>query len=234
METRELNERSPLRILERSIHGGLGAGNLGAVVARHGVGKTAFLVGVALDDLMRGRKVLHVGLDTTVDKIIGYYDEVYAELAHDRALENVWQVRLEVERNRRVHAYLDGSFSIERLREAVGFMRTYSSFVPSAIMIEGLEFEQLEPEDLEGLRAIARGCDAEMWMTATTTRDAEKTERGVPAPLARWEADLDVILTMAHEGGNVQVHVLKDHDNEEIADLNIALDPTTMLLVRES
>ena len=55
MYRKELNERSPLRLLENSIHGGLGRGNLGVVVARHGVGKTAFLVGVALDDLLRSK-----------------------------------------------------------------------------------------------------------------------------------------------------------------------------------
>ena len=63
MHQKEINERSPLRVLEQSIHGGLGRGNIGVIVARHGVGKTAFLVGVALDDLMRGRSVLHVSME---------------------------------------------------------------------------------------------------------------------------------------------------------------------------
>ena len=62
MYRKELNERSPLRLFEHSIHGGLGRGNVGVVVARHGIGKTAFLVGIALDDAMRGRKVLHARL----------------------------------------------------------------------------------------------------------------------------------------------------------------------------
>ena len=43
MHRKELNERSPIRVLEASIHGGLGSGNIGVVVARHGVGKTAKL-----------------------------------------------------------------------------------------------------------------------------------------------------------------------------------------------
>ena len=43
MYTKEINERSPLRVFERSIHGGLGKGNLGVVMSRAGVGKTAFL-----------------------------------------------------------------------------------------------------------------------------------------------------------------------------------------------
>ena len=44
-----LNARSPLRLLEKGLHGGLGKGNLGLVLAGHGVGKTACLVGIALD-----------------------------------------------------------------------------------------------------------------------------------------------------------------------------------------
>ena len=39
MYRKEVNRSSPLRILERSIHGGLGPGNLGVVMARAGVGK---------------------------------------------------------------------------------------------------------------------------------------------------------------------------------------------------
>ena len=69
MHQKELNERSPLRVLEQSIHGGLGRGNIGVIVARHGVGKTAFLVGVALDDLMRGRSVLHISMEQPADRV---------------------------------------------------------------------------------------------------------------------------------------------------------------------
>ena len=47
MHRKEVNERSPMRVLEHSIHGGLGRGNIGVVVARPGLGKTAFLVGIA-------------------------------------------------------------------------------------------------------------------------------------------------------------------------------------------
>ena len=77
MHRKEINERSPLRVLESSIHGGLGAGKLGVVVARHGVGKTAFLVGVALDDLMRGRKVLHKPELFTLQNNFSFFDSQY-------------------------------------------------------------------------------------------------------------------------------------------------------------
>ena len=38
MYSKEMNERSPLRLLEKSIRGGLGKGNLGVVMSRAGIG----------------------------------------------------------------------------------------------------------------------------------------------------------------------------------------------------
>ena len=133
MRRKELNERSPIRVLESSIHGGLGAGNVGVVIARHGVGKTAFLVGVALDDLMRGKKVLHVSLEHDAEKVRAYYDEIFSDLAHERNLEDVWKVRLEMERNRRIHAYLGGSFETVKLKRAIAFLGEHGDFRPGAI-----------------------------------------------------------------------------------------------------
>ena len=40
----ELIKRSPLRVFEQSIHGGLGRGNIGVLASPKGVGKTACLV----------------------------------------------------------------------------------------------------------------------------------------------------------------------------------------------
>ena len=233
MHRKEINERSPLRVLEQSIHGGLGRGNLGVVVARHGVGKTAFLVGVALDDLMRGRKVLHVSLEHPVDRVCDFYDEIFMELAHTQELEDVWRVRLEVERNRRIHAYLDRSFTLDKLDGALSFMRDHGEFAPSAIMVDGLDFDALTDADLAGLRRIAGERDAELWMSAVTTRDSRRNDRGVPEPVAHLEGTVDVVLTMAHDGSAVHVGLHKDHENPEVSDLKLALDPRTMLLIRE-
>src|SRR5262245_15774797 len=105
MYRKDFNDRSPLRVFEKSIHGGLGRGNIGLAVGRHGVGKTAFLVGVALDDLMRGRKVLHVALDQPVEKVREYYDEIFMDLARTAGFEDISREHLEMERNRNIHTY---------------------------------------------------------------------------------------------------------------------------------
>jgi hypothetical protein len=233
MQPKELNERSPLRLLEQSIQGGLGRGNLGVVVAQRGVGKTAFLVGVALDDLMRGRKVLHVALDEPVDKIRDYYDEIFMDLARSMKLENIGSERVAVERNRNIHTYIGKTFSILKLREAIEFLRTYMHFDPAALIIEGFDFENASLEDIAALRQVAREIDGELWMSAITHRQSPKNNRGIPEPVAHLETAIDVILSMQHSGAAVHLHLLKDHNNPEVSDSHVALDPTTLLLVQE-
>jgi hypothetical protein len=233
MHSKELNERSPLRLLEQSIHGGLGRGNIGVVVAEAGVGKTAFLVGVALDDLMRGRRVLHVALDEPVDKIRDYYDEIFMDLARTSGLEDIGEERLKIERNRNIHTYVGKSFSIAKLRDALEFLKTHMHFDPSALIVEGYNFEKARLEDLAELREVAREIKGELWMSAVTHRASKSNERGVPEPVARLEQGIDVILSMRHSGAAVQLHLLKDHDNTEITDSHVALDPTTLLLIQE-
>lgn len=234
MLRKDVNARSPLRVLEQSIHGGLGRGNLGVVIARHGVGKTAFLVGVALDDLMRGRKVLHVSAEHGVDKVIAFYDEIFADVAHEGQLEDVWRVRTDVDRHRRIHCFPEGTFSVTRLRQALEFMRANGDFIPAAIVIDGVDFAQLGAFDLKALREMATEADAELWMSAVTHREAVRDEHGIPDPVARLQDHIDVILTMAGAGRHVHVALCKDHDNPNVSELKVALDPRTMLLVAGS
>lgn len=232
MHQKEINERSPLRVLEQSIHGGLGRGNIGVIVARHGVGKTAFLVGVALDELMRGRSVLHVSMEQPADRVRTYYDEIFAELCHTERLDDVWRVHMDLERHRRIHSYLGGTFTMQKFRDAVGFMNRHGAFAPDAVVVDGFEFGDASVEDMVAIRQLATELNAELWMSAVTTREAARNERGIPEPVAHLEDTIDVILSMAHDGKAVHVGLHKDHDNPNVSELKLALDPTTLLLIK--
>lgn len=233
MYRKELNERSPLRLFEKSIHGGLGRGNIGVAVGRRGIGKSAFLVGVALDDLMRGRKVLHVAIDQSVEKVREYYDEIFAELAQTSRLEDSSREHLEMERNRNIHTYINHSFSVARLKEGIKFLAEYAHFQPDLLVIDGYDFESSTPEGVQELRQVAGDLNAELWMAAVSHRDDAVDATGTPAHLARVESTISVIVAMAHDGKAVRLRLLKDHESTEITETSIALDPTTMLLMKE-
>jgi len=233
MYRKELNERNPLRLFEHSVHGGLGAGNIGVVVARHGIGKTAFLVGIALDDAMRGRKALHVSLDKTVDHMREFYDEIFMDLANSAHLEDLATERLEMERNRMIHTYAGKSFTIDKLRHSINFLKEVAHFEPACILLQGFDFDRATLADMEAFRQLAAEFGVELWMSALTHRGVPMDANGIPEPVAKLAPAISIIVQMTDESGGVQLSLLKDHDNPDVAKLTLALDPSTMLLVKK-
>src|SRR5262249_49921867 len=152
---------------------------------RHSLGKTAFLVAIALDEAMRGRKTLHVSLDKTVDHIREFYDEIFMDLAHSAHLEDLPSERLEMERNRIIHTYAGKSFTIPKLRHSVNFLKEYAHFDPTCLILEGFDFERATLEDMDAFHQLALDFNVEMWMSAVTHRGVSSNEHGVPEPLPK-------------------------------------------------
>jgi predicted ATP-dependent serine protease len=100
MYRQEMNERSPMRVFQKSMHGGLGRGKLGVVAAGPGVGKTALLVQIALDELLRSRRVLHISHEHAVDHVRNYYSEIFHEISEVSRLREAAVVKLDCERHR--------------------------------------------------------------------------------------------------------------------------------------
>ena len=223
-----LNARSPLRLLERGLHGGLGKGNLGLVLAGHGVGKTAFLVCTALDDLLRGDHVLHVALDQTVAHTRAHYDTMFSELAVQARLEDEAVVHAEVDRLRSLRAYPAAGFGAAKLREAVK-IEAETGGAPGLVILEGFDVASASRDELLELRALAGELDAEIWLSATCP---DERVPGLPPELDDGSDVFAVILALEPENGTVGLRALKDHDNPDVEALRVALDPRTLLLVR--
>jgi hypothetical protein len=228
MYRRYLNARSPLRLLEKGLHGGLGRGCLGLVLAAPGVGKTSFLVGVALDDLLRGKPVLHVSQGHNVQHVRDHYDTVFEELANTTHLENHSVVRAEVDRLRRIRVYPHGAFDAKRLREALALEAELGAR-PEIVVVDGLDVAQRTDAELEEWAGAAREADVELWMAANA---ASERIAEVPAELRPLARHFGVILALEPRAGSVALRALKDHDNPDVAALHVALDPKTLLLVR--
>ena len=232
MFAKQVNERSPLRIFERSIHGGLGPGNIGVVLSRPGLGKSSFLVGVALDDLMRGRPVLHVTLQMSVDHVREYYDEIFADLARSVHLQDAASVRLQVERLRLIKTYIGHSFSMVKLKSSLEVLREHMHFEPGLIVIDGLEFGADHYDEIAEMRRIAAGIGCELWLSAGTHHTAPQPKPGeLPWPLARYHDLLSVVVALEGIGDRIRLRLVKDHDSKDLSDLYLDLDPQTMLIV---
>jgi predicted ATP-dependent serine protease len=223
-----LNARSPLRLLERGLHGGLGAGNLGVVLAGPGVGKTSFLVCVALDELLRGGHVLHVSQGQSLAHVRAYYDTLFDELAATTQLEDGATVHTEVDRRRSIRVYPPGGLSASKLRDAVK-LEAEAGAAPTLVVLEGLDLANLPREEVADLKALARELGAEVWLEAHTR---EEGPAAVPPAVARFGDLVSVVLALEPGDRTVALRALKDHDNPSLEALHVALDPRTLLLVR--
>ena len=221
-----VNARSPLRLLEKGLHGGLGIGNLGVLVAGHGVGKTPFLVGVALDELLRQGTVLHVALDQTVSHVRAHYDTVYEELASSTHLEDAAATHAEIGRKRSIRVFAPSGFSAAKLRDAVK-VESEAGAKPTLIVIEGLE--EIGREDLLDMRALAEELAAEVWVSVAISGEQVS---GIPDEVKTLDDIVSVVLALEPGDDAVVLRALKDHDNDDLSALHVALDPQTLLLVR--
>lgn len=237
----EINERSPMRVFERSMHGGLGRGNVGVIAARPGVGKTPMLVQIGLDDLLRERKVLHLSHEHAVDHVRAYYDEIFHDLAVWKRLEDPEKVRLDIERSRLIFSHLGqakaappsmrgGATSVGRILETVTFARDVAHFHPDVVIIDG--FDLSGPgmnEAFKALHKLAKDLSAEVWISVGTP-DAPDAQGLIPA-LDKVYPDVGVVVYLEPGRESVSLRLLKDHDNKDLADFHLRLDPHSMRIL---
>lgn len=235
MFRKEINTQSPLRILEQSIHGGLGKGNLGVVMARAGIGKTAFMVQIGLDDLMRERDVLHVALGQQLEHVQSWYDALFSDLANLSNLDDRESVRMNVVRRRCIQAYVEHKLSAERLEKAVELYKTHLNLQPSAILIDGFDWEgpvAATASTLGAFKATAQRLGAELWMTAQTHRSTTPAHpESLTPPCNVYGGVIDVAVFLESVGDHVTVRILKDHGHAVPSTTHLELRPDTMRLI---
>lgn len=232
MPEKTMIERSPVRVFERAIGGGLGAGNIGVVLSRNGGGKTGFLIGLAIDKLLQGRRVLYISTKESVEHVNDFFDQIFHAMAASLAMDEVPQRQLQMERNRHILVYNRKSFSVEKLENSAAFLADTTGFHPDMVIMDGTpRFECTEQWEIDGIRKLARQWNAEVWTSGLLHREGQQMDgRGIPLEVARYDADLGVVLRLATENGRINLKVLKEHDSAEPAQVMMELDPATLLL----
>jgi hypothetical protein len=221
---------SPLKILEKSSHGRLGPGNLGVLVARAGVGKTACLIHIAFDKIFRKEKLVHISLKEGPEKVASYYNVIYSDLLKALRMDDEDEYRFLMERNRMILAYLNQSFDLARLRASLKNLGERLDFRPDTLIIDGLDFENAGRAVFEGLKEAAGEFEVEIWLSALSHRHiSEVNEKGIPYPCHELDDLLSIVIQLQPERSGILLRLLKDHDRYHIPDNSIGLDPSTFL-----
>ena len=234
MVKEELIRRSPLRILERSIHGALEKGGIGIIASPKGIGKTACLVHIATDQLFQQRHVIHVSFAGRTDHIVDWYEEIFREIAHKRDLDNVLQIHDELIRNRVIMNFSHNRVSLQHVFKSIRSMIKDGHFDADVLVIDGFEFMQHNIDDLVQFRQFARELNLSLWFSATVDRDSPPAnENGVPYVLTHYLDSISVLITLLPERSYITLKLIKDHEQYPSENLHLTLDPRTLLIVPE-
>lgn len=230
----ELIKRSPLRILEKSIHGGLEKGNIGVVASRKGIGKTACLVHIATDRLLQGQHVIHVSFSGRTDHIINWYEDIFKEIAKKRELESALDVHDEIIKNRVIMNFSQDGVTTEQIINGLDAMIRSGNFAADVIVVDGFDFEKASAEGFVALKEFAKDLGVVLWFSASLKGEEPVfNDRGIPQELEDMLDQVEVLVTLRYEKDHVQLRLVKDHNRENIEDLHLQLDPKTLLIAEE-
>jgi hypothetical protein len=172
--------------------------------------------------------VLHVALDQTVGHVRAFYDTVFDALASSTHLEDADGTHTEIDTHRRIRSYKASDFGAGKLTDAVK-IESEAGARPTLIVIDGLEKAKVDDGELADIRALAQELAAEVWFSIQS--DSEQVD-GLPASFKGGAESISVILALEPQGDEVTLRTLKDHENEDLQNLHVGLDPRTLLLIR--
>lgn len=229
MLKKDLILRNPLRLMGHENEEIVPEGGFAAVLARHGVGKTALIVQLALNTLIKNKKVLHVSLNEPVDKVSLWYREVFNCLANQynvKQVNDLWEDTLP---NRFIMTFKVEGFSVPKLEERLTDLTEQGIFEPDMLIIDGIPFDESLREPLTDLKAFARRHSLQVWFTVTTHRHEEPCEDGLPVQMNNISDLFEAIIQLQPEGDKIHINALKGIFADKAPKMQV-LDPSTMLI----
>jgi hypothetical protein len=232
----ELISRSPVRVFEKSIHGGLKNGELGVVAAQSGIGKTAVLVQIALDKLLRNKKVIHVSFSQHTDYVLTWYTDIFNEFIRKKNLEKVQEVKAELIKNRVLMNFNQDGITGGMMLRSLRAMINDGGFKADALIIDGFDFSRSGRERLSQIKEFAGELNLEVWYSGNIgganlpAGGNLYDKRRIPV-IFRDFADLfDVIIVLEPKQDHIELSVSKDRETYNPASMALKLDPKTLLI----
>jgi hypothetical protein len=232
MLKKDLILRNPLRFMGYENNDILGSGQFGAVLARAGVGKTAFLVQLSLNALLRGENVLHISLEDPVNKVTLWYKEVFNLIADQYQVEQINQLWESLLPHRFIMTFRAEGFSVPTLEERLADLMEQNIFTPRMIIVDGFPFDGSVHQPLSEFKDMVKRHQMHAWFTIRTHRHEDPGPDGQPLQLVQVSDLFEIAIQLVPEGKEIHVKAVKG--GESFAeDLDLRLDPSTMLLKRQ-
>jgi hypothetical protein len=217
----QLTARSPLRAFDRAAADA--PGRMVLVAARAGTGKTALLVQLAIDAMLRGLPVVHVSVGETLPHVKQWYQGVFKDLTAGLPAGQVRDAWERAEPLRLLMAFRAAAFTVERLVERLRSLDAEGVFIPRLIVADGFRLEPALRDAAQVLAAFAAQKNLDVWVAGRTPQEGDDVER-TAAPLADLFAP---IIALEPSADAVALRVTK---GSFAGTPRLRLDPGTMLV----
>lgn len=222
-----------LELIKKTIGNPLEPGELGALIARAGVGKTACLTHIALEHLLDGKPALHVCIDGGAEKIKIWYHELLKRITLSLSREEFAVLQRRIEPIRSILAYLHHTFSIQKLEQSLCNLKDQAGFNPSVVILDGLDLESSPRETVSAISDFAKRYGVSVWMSVRTHQHITvANERGIPYPCHECDDLFRTIIQLKSGQKAIHVLVLKDGNHYPQSHPEILLDPQSYLLLK--
>ena len=233
MEVVDLIKKSPIRVFEASINGGLGKGNLGVFTSRHGIGKTACMVHLAVDKILQGKNIVHVSFGANVEHIMNWYKVVFKQIADYRSVEDAVEAYDKIRECRVMMNFSQENVSMDKIILSLETLIKAGSFKADAVFFDGYKLTVATEEDVKKIKKFAEDMNTEVWCSVSPVRpNVAFDEYGIPESLNPYLDIIDVLVGLHYDDENNRVimTVVQDHDKKTTHLAGVVLDPQTMLI----
>lgn len=232
MLKKDLILKNPIRALEPETGVNVIPYRMGLVIARRGTGKTALLVQVALDSLLRGNRVLHLSIGQSLDRAKAWYEDLFQELSRTYRLDHVGEVHDEIARRRLIMTFQASGFSFPKMEERLNDLVFQDIFRPDCMVVDGFDFERAGRDQVQELLELTRAMSLHTWFSAVRHRENPRVSAlGVPAPCDAFEDLFDTILLLdPEEKGNTLRMLKSEIAGSPAGRRELTVDPTTFLV----
>jgi ABC-type Na+ transport system ATPase subunit NatA len=243
MVKEELVQRSPIRIFEKSINGGLKPGEIGVIASPNGVGKTSVLVQLALDKLLQGKKVIHVSfprhgsLGQQSQYILVWYEDIFNAFISKKNLENTEEIKNDLIKNRVTMSFGQDGVTKDQILRSLRALIIEGSFKADSIIIDGFDFSKVDKEAIAGVKAFATELGVSVWYSCSVKDDntnpaqSQYDKENIPVVLGGFVNSIDIVIILQPKPDHVELSISKDRGSIISKSMAMKLDPKTLLIL---
>jgi len=228
----ELIQRSPIRIFEQSIHGGLKPGEIGVIASPNGVGKTSVLVQLALDKLLQGKKVIHVSFTQHIHYVPVWYEDIFNEFISKKNLENASDIKNDLVKNRVLMNFNQDGVTKEQIIRSLRAMIIEGGFKAESIIIDGFDFSRTTKESIANVKTFATELGVSVWYSCSVKDEGQQYDKeNIPLVISAFADIVDVVIMLQPKPDHIELSISKDRGSIISKSMAMKLDPKTLLIL---